>query len=108
VTAESNAAQLHFPFAALTFGFKHALGMLPTSLILREFGDGSVRLNYDVADTFSIRNFPLAFQLADLSRRPVVCFLATVDWDVRLSDSRNLAHNPCRINKPVSPSFWHW
>ena len=24
---------------------------------------------------------------------------------VRLS--RNLAHNPCRINKAVTPSFWH-
>jgi hypothetical protein len=35
--------------------------MLPTSLVLREFGDGPVRLNYDVANTFSVCDVAASF-----------------------------------------------
>jgi hypothetical protein len=46
------------------FEFENALIVLPESLILREFGDGSVRFDYDVADTLSVRDLASAFGAA--------------------------------------------
>jgi len=38
--------------------------MLPASLILREFGDGSVRFDHAVAETLSVRDLPCTFGIA--------------------------------------------
>ena len=53
MTAECGTAVDHGPLAGLSFGLECTLFMLPTSLILREFGDGPVRFDCDMSNPLS-------------------------------------------------------
>ena len=62
MTAECGAAFLHVPLSAFTFGFENALLMFSYVLIFGDIGIGNpVRLDYDVADTLSVRDLAGAF-----------------------------------------------
>jgi hypothetical protein len=66
--AQSGTALDDGSLAGLAFGLERTLFVLSASLILREFWDGPVRFDYDVADSFPIRDFPLAFDVAIASQ----------------------------------------
>jgi hypothetical protein len=68
VTTECGAALDHGSLAGLALGLELTLFMLSGALVLGEFGDGPVRFDCDVADSFPIRDFPLAFDVTTASQ----------------------------------------
>jgi hypothetical protein len=63
--AQRGAAFLHVSLSAFTFGFENALLMFSYGLVFGDIGSGDpMRLDYDVADTLSVRYLPRAFSVA--------------------------------------------
>jgi hypothetical protein len=60
--AQRGAAFLHVPLSAFTFGFENALLMFSYALVFGDIGNGnSMRLDYYVADTLSVRDLSCSF-----------------------------------------------
>jgi hypothetical protein len=68
VPAESNAALDHGSPAGLALGLEHRLFMLSGVLVFGELGNGSVRFDYNVADTLSVRDLSFALSVAIASQ----------------------------------------